>query len=130
MLTMSTDRQAPGWFYIDLNKQKLGPFSPEEFKSFANQEIIKSETLVWSSGYADWIPASEINGLISSEAAPLPVKSPVPEQEPVATGSAVEEGAVEEMKPRKGSYIFPRVMIGVVLSLVLAGIAAFGPQSR
>ena len=44
------------YFYVDANKQKAGPVSPEEFHKIR----ITDETLVWTKGMAKWTKAGNI----------------------------------------------------------------------
>ena len=136
---MSDKQEEEGWFYVDHNREKQGPFSVEEFKALADEKIILANTLIWKEGYSAWVPASELAGLIpshTSESAPpaLPpkiaevtpptsVNPPPKELTEDAKGGPVPD---EELKPRKGPFLFPRVMIAFLGSLVLAVGAALG----
>jgi len=44
------------YFYVDANKQKAGPVSPEEFPSLG----ITEETLVWTKGMPQWTKAGQV----------------------------------------------------------------------
>lgn len=49
------------WYYADAN-QRLGPVDDVEFRSLRESGRIRSDTLVWRSGMADWQPLSDIEG--------------------------------------------------------------------
>jgi membrane protein YdbS with pleckstrin-like domain len=128
------------WYYGTAEGERLGPISLRELSSLAGKGTVAGETLVWSPGYPDWIPAEQISDLliaarevIPTVAAPPPVPTTASETvpEPVAAVALAEatprpvEVATPasapplELKPRKGSYIFPRIVIGLLFSLLL-----------
>lgn len=142
-------QQEQEWFYVDQKGKNQGPFPPPEFKALADRGVIGGDTPVWSKGYPSWIPAGEVTGLVaptktsSAPDIPDPPGATPPEasaavQVEVAgpqSGSAPDpqEGGlkpdplpVEELKPRKGSFVFPRTMIGVVLVTVLTVVVSLG----
>ncbi|NLS95867.1 MAG: DUF4339 domain-containing protein [Planctomycetaceae bacterium] len=53
------------WFYAK-NDQPCGPVSAVELKQFAERGELREEDLVWREGMVEWIPASKIKGLFSS----------------------------------------------------------------
>ena len=79
------------YFYVDANKQKAGPVSPEEFPSLG----ITEETLVWTKGMPQWTKAGQVPELadffaapeeqagLEPEEEPMPVKEPTPKEEPM-----------------------------------------------
>ena len=80
---MSTE-EINGWFYVNQNREKQGPYSVAEFKALADDGIIRAETLIWSHGYENWLPARELAGLISNleEASTPPPSQPEAKAEP------------------------------------------------
>lgn len=48
------------YYYTD-GKERFGPFSPEELKA----KNITRETLVWTDGLSDWLPAGNVTELQS-----------------------------------------------------------------
>lgn len=71
-------------------------------------------TLVWSQGCHDWIPAEGIAELLNQARAVVPA--------PVAAVPA--SAPPQDLKPRKGSFVFPRVFIGLLVSGVIGGATA------
>ncbi|HMQ86283.1 MAG TPA: DUF4339 domain-containing protein [Flavilitoribacter sp.] len=62
-------------YYIARGTEKSGPFSLEELLS---QEI-RSNTLIWKSGWSNWKPASEVPEIpVSALRAPVPPPAPPP----------------------------------------------------
>jgi len=52
------------WFYA-ANGQQQGPFPEEQLRDLIARGTVRSDTLVWSDGMADWQKAGEIPGLMS-----------------------------------------------------------------
>lgn len=125
------------WYYGSSNNERLGPVTIQELSNLAGRGIVTPETLVWSHGYENWIPAKGIADLLiaaraeaavppvpaetasSVEAAPPPVPVASNQPDPVAA-SLPSEG----LKPRKASFVVPRSILGLVLSAVLGAITA------
>ena len=98
---MSTE-EINGWFYVNQNREKQGPYSVAEFKALADDGIIRAETLIWSHGYENWLPARELAGLISNleEASTPPPSQPEAKAEPeTKPDSKTETQAQAEAKP-------------------------------
>jgi uncharacterized RDD family membrane protein YckC len=47
------------WYYA-LNGQRLGPVSHEEFVKLVTDGVIRSDSLVWSQGMAEWQPYAQV----------------------------------------------------------------------
>ena len=143
---MSTDTSAKGWFYVDANREQQGPYSVPKFQELANQGLILSDTLVWSPAYGEaWVKASSVKGLVpDTPPAPAPSPATVPpslptpqpkknqsfsnpltKEEPAEEPSPeLEPLPDEQLKPRRGSFLFSRLLTGFGLSLLLAIITA------
>ena len=136
------------WYYGTAEGERLGPISMRELSSLAGQGAVGPKTLVWSPGYPDWIPAEQIADLLMNAREPIatvpasesttdtpPAPSPAPSAEvaptkeavPITTDPVVPSPAAQalELKPRKGSFILPRAVLGIVISL-LAGVVTYG----
>ncbi|WP_158545432.1 DUF4339 domain-containing protein [Bremerella cremea] len=82
------------WYYA-VDDAHVGPVSATKFWQLAEERVIKADTLVWCTGYTDWVPAQTIDGLFQTRknrgsdpgfvssspqhAAPTPMKAPPPE---------------------------------------------------
>jgi GYF domain 2 len=69
---------ADRWYY-GRDEQRLGPFTPRQFKDLVDAGQIQPTDTVWKEGFADGVPAGKVKGLFD----PLP-----------APGSAADAGAV------------------------------------
>ncbi|QDU77231.1 hypothetical protein Pan97_42940 [Bremerella volcania] len=53
------------WYYA-IDDAHVGPVSATKFWQLAEEGVIKADTLVWCTGYTDWVPAKTIDGLFRS----------------------------------------------------------------
>lgn len=66
------------WYYVEEN-QRRGPVTEEQLVTLIQQGTVRSETLVWHSGMANWLPCGEVHGQgagappTAESAAPSPV---------------------------------------------------------
>ena len=132
---MAGEQKQEGWFYVDSNREKQGPFSVEEFKALADQKVILGDTLIWTQNQSSWIPARELAGLIAppdsespslslqneASSSPSSKTSPPKETPKDSSESAIPD---EELKPQKSPFLLPRAIIAFLASLTLAIIAA------
>lgn len=63
-------------WYLGRNGRQQGPFAFAEIVSFAGDETIDPNDLVWRPGLHNWVPVETISGLLSPP--PLPTSSSVP----------------------------------------------------
>ncbi len=112
-------KEQQAWYYASANGERLGPVSIEDLTSLAGQGVVGSKTLVWSPGYRDWIPAAEIPDFLNKvPVAPLPVSSARPME------AASPSTPPQDLKPQKGSFVFPRIIVGLIASGVIGGVTA------
>lgn len=123
---MSSEQEGEGWFYVDQNREKQGPFSVQDFKALADQGLILNETLIWSNGYPNWVAARELTGLVSQPETPTPPSLASPANIPQPQEEKLEPIPDEELKPRKGSFLFHRFLSGFLIALVLGIAVAVG----
>lgn len=83
------------WYYA-VDDAHVGPVSATKFWQLADDGVIKADTLVWCTGYTDWVPAQTVDGLFRSKKnrgsdpgfvssspqhlVPTPMKAPPPEE--------------------------------------------------
>jgi uncharacterized RDD family membrane protein YckC len=106
------------WHYVLEDKQH-GPVNAEDFKQLVQQQVIQSQTLVWSEGMTEWKPYSSLQTISTLN----PVTPPTTETTAAcrACGSAFPE---QEMLRYENSWIcasckptfFQKVKEGVSLS--------------
>lgn len=53
------------WYYA-VDDAHVGPVTASKFWQLAEEGVIKGDTLVWCTGYTDWVPARTIDGLFRS----------------------------------------------------------------
>lgn len=59
------------WQVLDGAGNNLGPYSVQDLQAFHHSGNINHDTLVWTDGMAEWLPAGQIPGLLPE--APVPV---------------------------------------------------------
>ena len=62
---------ATEWYYSK-GGQQHGPVSPQELKNLAQDGTLQSRDLVWKDGMTDWVPVTQIKGLLSIPAVQRP----------------------------------------------------------
>ncbi len=96
-LSSSSSTQSELRWYYAVDDAHVGPVSATKFWQLAEDGVIKADTLVWCTGYTDWVPAQTVDGLFSSRKnrggdpgfvssspqhlAPTPMKPPPPEED-------------------------------------------------
>jgi hypothetical protein len=63
-------------WYVSVEGQQHGPYSGEQLVEFTGTGNITRESMVWTEGMAEWLPAAQIEGLFPA-AAPAPAAAPV-----------------------------------------------------
>ena len=127
-------QQNENWYYVSGANERIGPVSIREIGSLVTQGIVTPKTLVWNPAQPEWIPAEKIRDLLIAEKTPEAESHPSPISRPALLPA-------QELKPRKASFIFPRLVAtcigaallgamisGILLSLELPawfGILAF-----
>ena len=128
------------WYYASPDHERNGPVSTGELSVLAGRGEIGPKTLVWSEGYPDWVPAEQIADLLAAHAPasagekPAAVPPALPAGavgEPPVTGPPPAEAVApapspmpREIKPRKGSFVTPRIALALVASVVAGGVVA------
>ena len=105
------------WFYLDGSDEK-GPLAPDRVRALISMGTIGAQTLVWSDGMAEWLPArdSDLRSMLPATALhPVPISPPVA---PIASpyGNAgpgrIGGGRIHEIPPSHdkfsiGSFALP-----------------------
>ena len=65
--------EGPQWF-VSVEGQQHGPYTGEQLVGFTQTGNLTPESMVWTEGMAEWLPASQIEGLFP---APAPAAAPV-----------------------------------------------------
>lgn len=85
---------ANDWFYLN-GEEQVGPYPGEQLHELISAETITRETLIWTEGMPEWLPAEQIENLF-----------PVAEAQPQATAPAQlavqpQVAAVHESQPQQ-----------------------------
>ncbi len=119
---MSAQEQQ-GWYYASANGERLGPVPIGELSSLAAEGKLQPTTLVWSEGYREWIPVSEIADLLY-QARPKPPSIPALSPTPPPDEKAGPPLPVLDLKPHKGAFIVPRIVGGLILAGLIGSVTA------
>lgn len=84
-------------------EEQLGPYSEENLLEYATGGNITRESLVWTEGMAEWLPASQIGGLFPVELAPIQVATTAKPVHVALGGPARNSYTPSGMRPAIGS---------------------------
>lgn len=91
----------------------------------AGRGMVEPKTLVWNPEYRDWIPAGEIWALVTgSRDATSPIAVPSVEAVAVVAPVDLPPAPPQDLKPRKGSFVFPRIVISLIAFGVIGALTA------
>jgi hypothetical protein len=114
------------WFYAR-NKQKLGPFSWEQFRTLASTGQLKPDDMVFQQGTQRWLAASAVPGLFppppsAPPPAPPPANStPLRRQDDVLTGLSAPAPASAQRA------VSPWLLVLLAFLLGIGATIAFSP---
>lgn len=79
------------WRVLDGEGNEQGPYSTEDLQSYYTTGNINHETMVWTEGLEEWVPAGTVEGLLPEmpqvvPLAPAPTIAAAPLAQPVASG--------------------------------------------
>lgn len=84
--------EGPQWF-VSVEGQQHGPYSGEQLLEFTGSGNITRESMVWTEGMAEWLPAAQIEGLFPAGApAPVAAAAPVLVRSATPTASFMNPG--------------------------------------
>jgi len=72
------------WYYLDNQKQQIGPSDEADIKNLAANGAIKKTTMVWNESLENWLPAcdSSLGTLFAASKTPPPAPNPAPAKAP------------------------------------------------
>ncbi len=94
------------WYYAEGDEQR-GPLSENELIALVEQGVIRSDTLVWNNGMADWLPYGEVHAQSDS----------MRSQDTVVTGTPNVPNSEEATEPL--------AIASLVLAIVSCGCGLF-----
>lgn len=91
------------WYYTTDGKSRTGPISFEQLKATA----LKGTHMVWQEGTPNWIPASQVPGLIAvAPSPPVPAVAPPPMPSPPPMPGIAQKASPPPPKPAAPSVNF------------------------
>jgi len=74
------------WYYLDNQKQQVGPIEEADIKSLVVNGTMKKTTLVWNESLENWLPAcdSSLGALFAAPMTPPPAPTPAPAKAPLS----------------------------------------------
>jgi hypothetical protein len=111
----------PDLWYYGKNGERRGPIPLKELKGLALAGKFDATDPVWSPGMADWVAASEVEGLLPTPA-PSPVSTPEAAATPAVATVAQESSVAEE----RWHYEYQGERRGPVSSEEIAHLVASG----
>ena len=70
--------------HIDRNGERYGPYSIEDINAYLANGTLLPTDLAWQDGMTDWLPVSQISGVVMSGGS---VATPIPPSQPVSNGN-------------------------------------------
>jgi hypothetical protein len=82
------------WYLARGGQQRVGPLTSQQLKQMAASGQITSNDLVWKDGMAQWVPASQVKGLVGGGSGPSPAFTNAPAPQPETAASEPEPASV------------------------------------
>ena len=70
--------------HIERNGERHGPYSIEDINAYLANGTLLPTDLAWQDGMTDWLPVSQISGVVMSGGS---VATPIPPSQPVSNGN-------------------------------------------
>ncbi len=105
------------WYYVSETNERIGPVSIREINSLVTQGIITPKTFVWNPSQPEWIPAEKIRDLQNVAKTPEVESHPSPIIRPALLPA-------QELKPRKASFIFPRLVATCIVATLIGAVVS------
>lgn len=108
-MSTSAQHQDPAWFF-EQNDTPHGPVPQAALPGFVAAGRITPDTLVWTAGMADWLPARDVP-FFAGLLAPAPYQAPPPPpppqpQAPLQAPQPLTAQPVQPAQPQAGSFAF------------------------
>jgi hypothetical protein len=93
-------------WYVLIEGQQLGPYTGEQLVQFAQEGRIMGDTLVWAEGMAEWLPATQISGLMPAAPVAVEAAAPAPAAAPAAWAPpGARRASVQQTSARPASAL-------------------------
>lgn len=101
-------------WYLSSEGQTLGPYTGEQLQQFAQEGRIIDSSLLWAEGMTEWLPASQIPGVLPQVAAVAPARAGAPAwappgarvagSAPLAASTSLRPGSMAGAAPTDAPY--------------------------
>ena len=109
------------YFYIDSNKQQIGPLAEDALMVLVRCGAIYRQTLIWTEGLTDWMPFGIVFPECAAETLPPPSPPTVVDDLTAEPDFPMDEELLEKPRPlRKYRKIF---IIGGIVAIIAAAFA-------
>lgn len=106
------------YFYIDSNKQQIGPLAEDALMVLVRCGAIYRQTLIWTEGLTDWMPFGIVFPECAAETLPPPPPPTVVDDLTAEPDFPMNEELMEKLRPlRKYRKIF---IIGGIVAIIVA----------
>ncbi|TAE90861.1 MAG: DUF4339 domain-containing protein [Verrucomicrobia bacterium] len=89
-------------WYLSSEGQTLGPYTGEQLQQFAQEGRIIDSTLLWAEGMTEWMPASQIPGVLPQPTAVAPAPAAAPAWAPPGARAAGSSALAPSTSLRPG----------------------------
>ena len=93
------------WRVLDGQGNEQGPYSFQDLQGFYTTGNINHETMIWTEGLQNWVPAGQVEGLLP----PVPQVVALPEAAPVAQAQPAQVGGIN-LSPQIGGMTNPTLV--------------------
>jgi len=101
-------------WYLSSEGQTLGPYTGEQLQQFAQEGRVIDSSLLWAEGMTEWLPASQIPGVLPQVAAVAPAPAAAPAwappgaraagSSPLAASTSLRPGPMAGAAPTDAPY--------------------------
>jgi len=114
------------WRVLDGEGNEQGPYSFQDLQSFYTTGNINHETMIWTEGLEEWIPAGRVEGLLpdAPQVVQLPPAAPIPVQAAPVGGINLNPQIGGITNPTLGSSTSNAIPGWISWSTILIGIVS------
>jgi len=118
--------------YITRNGQRLGPYSLDEANINLRDGVIETSDLAWHAGLSDWVPLSEVPGIMAAPPPP-PLRPQHPPPVPTGGQKVLNKSPVALPKKSDGhgnftAKTFVSAVIVMIIYLLIHGCPSNKPM--
>jgi uncharacterized membrane protein YhaH (DUF805 family) len=140
------------WYFVDGNGQQTGPVPISSLKEHVASGLVTGNTMIWTEGMAEWLPASSVEGMIQAPVTQTyqspniqKAQSPQTQINPYSTpqadlGMSVATAENTSLRaklfsfegriPRRAYWGYSFLIVGIFYAIVLGLIFTLGEKSK